>query len=74
MPTMAADAMLALGRRFLDSRIFLSAAELDIFSLLAKETMSAKEVSDKLSATLRGTTINCCRPGGRSYAHTSLDR
>ena len=57
MPTMAADAMLALGRRFLDSRIFLSAAELDIFSLLAKETMSAKEVSDKLSSTLRGTTI-----------------
>lgn len=57
MPTVTADAIMALGRKFIDSRILLSAVELDVFSLLAKETMSAKEVADKLSATLRGTTI-----------------
>ncbi len=41
----------------MESRIFLTAAELDIFSLLSKQSMSAREIADKIQVTLRGITI-----------------
>jgi len=51
------ETILALGRKFMESRIFLSAAELDLFTILSENEMSAEEVADKLKTTLRGITI-----------------
>ena len=42
--------------KFMESRILLTATELDIFSLLI-HPMSAREIADKTQATLRGVTI-----------------
>ena len=42
--------------KFMESRILLTATELDIFSLLT-HPMSAREIADKTQATLRGVTI-----------------
>lgn len=49
--------LLGLARKFMESRIFLSAAELDVFSLLAKNPMSAEEAADEMKTTRRGTTV-----------------
>ncbi len=54
---MKPETILGLSRKFMDSRIFLTAAELDIFSLLTKNPMSAEEIADKIQVTLRGITI-----------------
>ncbi len=54
---MKPEAILGLIRKFMESRIFLTAAELDIFSLLSKHPMSAQEIADKIQVTLRGITI-----------------
>lgn len=54
---MKPEAILGLSRKFMESRIFLTAAELDIFSLLSKHPMSAQEIADKIQVTLRGITI-----------------
>jgi predicted O-methyltransferase YrrM len=54
---MKPEAILDLSRKFVESRIFLTAAELDIFSLLSKHPMSAQEIADKIQVTLRGITI-----------------
>ena len=54
---MTPDAILALGSNFMESRIFLTAAELDVFTLLAKNSMSVKEIADTLNVTVRGITI-----------------
>ena len=43
--------------KFQESRIFLTAAEMDVFTLLAKNPMSAQEIADRLEATVRGVTI-----------------
>ena len=43
--------------KFQESRIFLTAAEMDVFTLLAKNPMSAKEIGNQLKATVRGITI-----------------
>jgi predicted transcriptional regulator len=51
------EAILGLSRKFMASRIFLTAAELDIFSLLMKNPMSAPEIAAKIQVTLRGITI-----------------
>lgn len=51
------DELLALGRKFMESRIFLTAAELDVFTLLAEKSMSAVDVADNLKVTVRGITI-----------------
>jgi len=55
--TITNDSMLVLGRKFMESRIFLSAAELDLFTLLSDNSMSAEEVAGKLDVTIRGITI-----------------
>jgi len=54
---MKPEAILGLSRKFMESRIFLTAAELDIFNLLSKHPMSAQEIADKKQVTLRGITI-----------------
>jgi precorrin-6B methylase 2 len=51
------EQLLGLARQFSDSRVLLTAAELDLFTLLSQESLTALEVSNKLEATLRGTTI-----------------
>ncbi len=51
------ETILGLGRKFMESRIFLTAAELDIFSPLSKNPMSAQDIADKIQVTLRGATI-----------------
>jgi len=54
---MKPETILGLSRKFMESRIFLTAVELDIFSLLLKHPMSAQEVADKIQVTSRGITI-----------------
>jgi ubiquinone/menaquinone biosynthesis C-methylase UbiE len=54
---MKPETILGLSRKFMESRIFLTAAELDIFSLLINNPMSAQEVADKIQVTLRGISI-----------------
>jgi precorrin-6B methylase 2 len=55
--SMKPETILGLSRKFMESRIFLTAVELDIFSLLIKYPMSAQEVADKVQVTLRGIRI-----------------
>jgi len=45
---MKPETILGLSRKFMESRIFLTAAELNIFSLLIKHPMSAQEIADKI--------------------------
>jgi len=54
---MKPETVLGLSRKFMESRIFLTAAELDIFTLLIKNPMSAREIADQIHVTLRGITI-----------------
>jgi precorrin-6B methylase 2 len=49
-------AIRSLVSKFQESRIFLTAAEMDVFTLLAKKPMSAQEIADRLEATVRGVT------------------
>lgn len=57
MSVMKTENILGLARQFIESRVLLTAAELDIFTILARKPLSAKDIADKLKATLRGTTI-----------------
>jgi len=50
-------AIMSLVSKFQESRIFLTAADMDIFTLLAKNPMSAQEIANRLEATVRGVTI-----------------
>ncbi len=54
---MTPPAIMALGSKFQESRIFLTAAELDVFTFLAKKPMSAREIADVLQVTVRGITM-----------------
>ncbi len=56
MPAMTPDAILGLARAFMESRVLLTAVELDVFTTLAKRSMTAREVADALGNDLRGTT------------------
>jgi SAM-dependent methyltransferase len=49
--------ILSLARNFMECRILLSGAELDLFTLLAPKPLSAQEVADRTRVTLRGITI-----------------
>lgn len=50
------DVILGLGRAFMESRVLLTAVELDIFTPLAHRAMTAEELAGELEADLRGTT------------------
>lgn len=51
------DSILATAREFMASRVLLSGAELDIFSLLAQEPLAAEQVATAKKADLRAMTI-----------------
>ena len=51
------ETILGLGRKFMEPRIFLTAVELDLFSVIAKEPLTADEVASRLEVTPRGITI-----------------
>jgi precorrin-6B methylase 2 len=48
---------MSLISKFHESRIFLTAAEMGVFTLLAKNPMPAPEIANQLKATVRGITI-----------------
>jgi SAM-dependent methyltransferase len=49
--------ILELGRRFMEPRIFLTAAELDVFTPLAKEPLTADEVALRLEVSPRAIAL-----------------
>jgi predicted O-methyltransferase YrrM len=49
--------ILDLARNFMDSRVFLSAAELDLFTLLTPVPLSIREVESRIAANSRGVRI-----------------
>ena len=51
------EAILKLARQFMESRILLSAAEMNLFTLLDDVPSTAKDLSGILNADLRGLTI-----------------
>lgn len=51
------DTVMAQVRGFMESRIVLSAAELDLFTLLADRPMTAQEVRDAVDGDIRAVTI-----------------
>ncbi len=57
MPPISPQALLELARSFMESRIFLSAAELDLFTLLARIPLSAEEIAVRIKGDLRPLTI-----------------
>ena len=57
MSAMNAESILALGRNFMESRILLTGAELDLFTLLAPAPLSAAEVTRRVHGDERAVTI-----------------
>jgi len=55
MPT--PEALLTLARAFQDSRVLLTGAELNLFTLLSKEALTADAIAARLGADLRALTI-----------------
>ena len=51
------EAILKLARQFMESRILLSAAEMNLFSHLDQVPSTARDLAGKLNADLRGLTI-----------------
>jgi len=51
------ESILELARGFMASRILLSGAELDLFTLLAQESMTAEEIAAATKTGLRGIVI-----------------
>lgn len=51
------ESILELGRNFMASRVFLTGAELDLYSLLASKPLSVDEVAAEKKADKRGMTI-----------------
>lgn len=48
------QAIMGLGRKFMEPRILLTAAELDVFTPIAEGPLSAEEVADRLEVPPRG--------------------
>jgi hypothetical protein len=51
------DEILGLARNFMECRILLSGAELDLFTLLTPQALSAQEIGDRIEADPRGLAI-----------------
>jgi len=49
--------ILSLARGFMESRIFLTAAELDLFTLLAPAPLSVREIAERVNGNPRGLTV-----------------
>jgi predicted O-methyltransferase YrrM len=56
-PKQTAESILNMTRGFMASRVILSGAELDLFTLLAQTPFSAEETAEAKKADLRGMTI-----------------
>ena len=57
MNTVTADSVLGMARNFMESRILLSGAELNLFGLLAATPLSAAEAAQRTGTHVRGLTI-----------------
>jgi predicted O-methyltransferase YrrM len=57
MPPITTQTILDLARNFMESRVLLTGAELNLFTLLASEPLSAEEVVARTGANLRALTI-----------------
>ncbi|MCC6444004.1 MAG: hypothetical protein IT210_11190 [Armatimonadetes bacterium] len=57
MPDWNPQAVLGLARNFMESRILLTGAELDLFTLVDGKSLSAKEINERIDGNLRGLTI-----------------
>ncbi len=51
------QSVLGLARNFMESRILLSAVDLDLFTLLTPKPLTAQKLAGKIGANLRGLTI-----------------
>ena len=56
MPDMSPETLLAAARAFQESRVILTGAELDVFSLLAEEPLTAAGAASRLGAEPRALT------------------
>ena len=56
MPAMTPDAIFGLGRAFMESRVLLTAVELDVFTVLAGDARTAREAAERLGTDPRATT------------------
>ncbi len=57
MDSLSPQGILSLGRGFMESRIFLTAAELDLFAILTPRPLSAEETAHQTGGDLRALTI-----------------
>jgi predicted O-methyltransferase YrrM len=51
------EALQGLARAYMESRVFLTGVELDLFTLLAAVPLTAKQITDRIHADLRALTI-----------------
>lgn len=51
------EMILGLAREFMESRILLTGAELNLFTLLTSDPLSAEELTARIGADLRGLTV-----------------
>jgi SAM-dependent methyltransferase len=57
MTPLSPEALIALARGFQESRVLLTAAEFDLFTLLAREPLTARAIAARLGADLRAITV-----------------
>lgn len=57
MAPLSPDSLIALARGFQESRVLLTAAEFDLFTLLARQPLSAESIAAHLGADLRAITV-----------------
>ncbi len=57
MDKMTSERILSLARDFMESRIFLTGAELDLFTILRSRPLSGEELAQKTGTHLRALTI-----------------
>jgi ubiquinone/menaquinone biosynthesis C-methylase UbiE len=57
MNPVTADSVLGLSRAFMEARVLLTGAELDLFTLLSRQSLAAEEIAKKLGTNTRGQTI-----------------
>lgn len=51
------ESIYEIARNFMQSRILLTGVELNLFSLLSVEPLTAQEITSRLESDLRATTI-----------------
>jgi len=57
MAPLSPEALIALARGFQESRVLLTAAEFDLFTLLARQPLTAEAIAARLGADLRAITV-----------------